>query len=104
MHEKFFPSCNTFTDATDPASEQTDEQDWIFVAIRDVEHDRQVSVGSTQHHDNADLGLWQATYPDIGGGATAEFDSHNILFEMDCQNLQGAEGYADHDPHLISTW
>jgi len=114
MYKYFQPSCSTFSDGTDPGSEETEAKDEIFIAIRDVNRvvdpDRLVTVSSTQHHDGADLGLWHSTYTtssgqDISGGATASFDSHNILLEMDCHSFGPGNvwGYADHDPHLIST-
>jgi hypothetical protein len=71
--------------------------DYILVAVHDVGHPRTVGCGSTQHHDGADLGLWQSQYPDISGGATATF-ANSVDYILD----EGGEGYTDHWPSLIA--
>lgn len=39
--------------------------------INDIQHNHLVRVESTQHHQGADLGLWQARYPDSAGNTYA---------------------------------
>lgn len=39
--------------------------------INDIEHNRRVTVETTQHHEGIDLGLWQMRYPDAAGNTNS---------------------------------
>lgn len=49
---------------------------YIYCWIDDIDHDRKVEVKTTQHHEGADLGLWQTTYPDTFSSSRVDFNGN----------------------------
>lgn len=48
--------------------------------IDDVVHNRLVKVTGTQHHEGADLGLWQTEYPDTTSFSIVNFRGFGSIF------------------------
>jgi len=47
---------------------------YIYCWIDDINHDRKVEAKTIQHHEGADLGLWQTTYPDTFSSSRVDFN------------------------------
>jgi len=52
---------------------------WIYAWIDDIDHDRKVEVRTKQHHGEADLGLWKATYPDTFSSSRVDFKGNGDI-------------------------
>jgi len=63
--------------------------DWIT----DIDHDRKVTVNTTQQHQGGNLGLWQTSYPEISSYTKVDFSGNGDIGDFNPR----------HDASIIET-
>jgi hypothetical protein len=63
------------------SNSESDALPYIICWIEDVDHDRKFRVDTDQHHEGADLGLWETKYPDTHSYSIVDFTGDGQIHE-----------------------